>query len=103
MPGLETVAERNLDGYGAPIVEWSRVRHMLANQLTQAPDTGGPNRHTLWLSTANADGSPHVRPLGVVSVADTWYFTSGPGTRKSRNLGRTHAVCSASPPTRSTS
>ena len=88
MPGLETLAERNLDGYGAPMIAWSRVRDVLANQLTQAPDTGGPNRHTAWLSTANADGSPHVRPLGVVSVAETWYFTSGPGTRKSRNLGR---------------
>jgi hypothetical protein len=77
------------------MIEWSRVRDVLAYQLTQAPDTGGPNRYTAWLSTANADGSPHVRPLGVVSVAETWYFNSGPGTRKSRNLGRDpHCVLS---------
>jgi hypothetical protein len=29
-----------------------------------------------------------VRPLGVVTLAGTWYSTSGPGTRKSRNIGR---------------
>jgi hypothetical protein len=37
-------------------------------KLTQAPDTGGPSRHTAWLTTSNPDGSPHVRPLGVSSL-----------------------------------
>ena len=32
--------------------------------VTQAPDTGGPNRHTCWLATINADGSPHVTGIG---------------------------------------
>jgi hypothetical protein len=83
-----TTATHNLDGYGAPPIEWSRVHAILATDLTQAPGTGGPNRHTAWLTTINPDGSPHVTPVGVVKVEATWYFSSGRGTRKSRNLIR---------------
>lgn len=54
----------------------------------QAPGTGGPERHTPWLTTSNPDGSAHVMPVGVISVDGAWYFSSGPGTRKSRNLTR---------------
>ena len=81
MPGTPTAA-RNLDGYGAPLIEWERVREVLDGEITQAPGTGGPGRHTAWLSTIEPDGRPQVRPLGVISVDGTWYFTSGPGTRK---------------------
>jgi len=88
MPTYEPTSERNLDGYGTPTIEWARVRHALDGQPTQAPGTGGPDRHTHWLTTTNPDGSPHVRPLGVISVDGVWYFTSGPGTRKSRNIAR---------------
>jgi hypothetical protein len=86
--GYEPTSERNLDGYGTPAIEWARVRQVLETQLTQAPGTGGPERHTSWLTTTNPDGTPHVRPLGVISIGGTWYFTSGPGTRKSRNIAR---------------
>ena len=88
MPISEPTAERNLDGYGAPTIEWARVRAVLDAELTQAPDTGGPGRHTPWLATSNPDGSPHVVPVGVLSLDGTWYFSSGPATRKSRNLAR---------------
>jgi hypothetical protein len=88
MPGLDTVKERNLDGYGAPMIDWARVRDVMEGRLTQVPDTGGPDRHTAWLTTGNADGSPHVRPIGVVGVGGAWYFSSGLDTRKSRNLAR---------------
>jgi hypothetical protein len=88
MPRLQPTSERNLDGYGAPPIDWARVGEVLDSTLTQGPDTGGPNRHTTWLTTINPDGSPHVMPLGVGTVNGTWYFTSGPGTRKSRNLAR---------------
>jgi pyridoxamine 5'-phosphate oxidase-like protein len=88
MPTHEPTSERNLDGYGAPTIEWGRVREVLDSQLTQAPETGGPGRHTSWLTTSNPDGTPHVRPLGVISVGGSWYFTSGPGARKSRNIAR---------------
>ncbi|MGH8915424.1 MAG: pyridoxamine 5'-phosphate oxidase family protein [Acidimicrobiia bacterium] len=53
---------------------------------SQAPETGGPDRHTAWLATIDPDGSPHVMPLGALWVDDAYYFASGPGTRKSRNL-----------------
>ncbi len=81
-----TITQRNLDGYGTPPIEWARVKAVLDTQWTQAPDTGGPNRHTTWLTTINPDGSPHVTPVGVIVLGGTWYFTSGPATRKSRNL-----------------
>jgi hypothetical protein len=83
-----TITERNLDVYGAPTIEWGRVKAVLDGQLTQAPDTGGPRRHTVWLATINLDGSPHVVPVGVVRDNGSWYFTSGPAARKSRNLAR---------------
>jgi hypothetical protein len=83
-----TVTQRNLDGYGAPEIEWVRVRDVLARQLPQAPGTGGPRRHTAWLTTINPDGGPHVMPLGIIAVDGTWYFSSGLRTRKSRNIAR---------------
>jgi pyridoxamine 5'-phosphate oxidase-like protein len=83
-----TITTHNLDGYGAPAIDWSRVQEVLTTDLTQAPGTGGPARHTAWLTTINPDGSPHVMPVGIVRVDATWYFSSGPRTRKSRNLVR---------------
>ena len=81
-----TITQRNLDGYGTPPIEWSRVKAVLDGPLPQAPGTVGPQRHTTWLATINPDGSPHVMAVGVQSVNGIWYFTSGPATRKSRNL-----------------
>ncbi|MEB3981143.1 pyridoxamine 5'-phosphate oxidase family protein [Mycobacterium sp. 663a-19] len=83
-----TITQRNLDGYGAPPIEWARVKEVLDGPLPQAPGSGGPNRHTVWLTTINPDGSPHVTAVGVVGCGGGWYFTSGLATRKSRNLAR---------------
>jgi hypothetical protein len=83
-----TITHRNLDGYGTPPIDWARVKEVLGGQLTQAPGTGGPERHTTWLTTINPDGSPHVMPVGVVTVNSIWFFNSGAATRKSRNLAR---------------
>jgi len=83
--GMNAIS-KNLDGYGTPPIDWERVRDTLTSDITQAPDTGGPNRHTSWLTTINSDGSPHVTPVGFVQLDGVWYFTSGPGTRKSRNI-----------------
>jgi hypothetical protein len=84
MPNNEPTNVRNLDGYGVPPIEWAKV--WSAMDLENEPR--GPERHTTWLTTTNPDGSPHVMPLGAMQVDGTWYFTSGPGTRKSRNLAR---------------
>jgi hypothetical protein len=89
------ITERNLDGYGAPTIQWGRVKAVLDGQFTQAPGSGGPRRHTVWLTTINPDGSPHVTAVGVAQDNGGWYFTSGPATRKSRNLAR-DARCAVS-------
>jgi len=88
MPGDTPTSERNLDGYGAPQIGWARIPETLDGAITQAPGTGGPGRHTSWLTTINPDGSPHVMPVGVIRVNGTSYFNSGPATRKSGNLAR---------------
>lgn len=80
------VTAKNLDGYGSPPIEWERVREAMATDIDQAPGTGGPDRHTAWLSTINADGSPHVTAVGVAQIDGVWYFTSGPAARKARNI-----------------
>ena len=77
---------KNLDGYGTPAIDWERVRDTLTSDIAQAPGTGGPDRHTPWLTTINPDGSPHLTPVGFAQLDGVWYFTSGPGTRKSRNI-----------------
>jgi nitroimidazol reductase NimA-like FMN-containing flavoprotein (pyridoxamine 5'-phosphate oxidase superfamily) len=84
----EPVDEKNLDGYGAPPISWEKVRERLDRGIDQEPGGGGPDRHTSWLATVNADGSPHVVPVGVMWVDGAFYFTSGDATRKSRNLAQ---------------
>jgi hypothetical protein len=86
MHSTEPTSQRNLDGYGTPPIDWQRVRDTLAGDVTQAPGSGGPDRHTHWLTTINPDGTPHVTPVGVIQRDGVWYFNSGPRTRKSRNL-----------------
>jgi hypothetical protein len=88
MTPKEPVAERNLDGYGAPMVPWSRVRERLDEGFTQGPGTGGPDRHTAWLATVDPDGAPHVVAVGVMWVDGAFYFTTGANTRKGKNLAR---------------
>jgi hypothetical protein len=64
MTDRRPIRERNLDCYDAPPIEWSRVQPVLDGDFPQVPDTGGPNRHTTWLTTINPDGAPHVTPYG---------------------------------------
>jgi nitroimidazol reductase NimA-like FMN-containing flavoprotein (pyridoxamine 5'-phosphate oxidase superfamily) len=84
----DPVSKKNLDGYGAPIIPWEKIHKRLQQKITQAPKTGGPDRHTAWLATTNPDGKPHVMPVGVMFVDDAFYFTAGPKTRKARNIAR---------------
>jgi PPOX class probable F420-dependent enzyme len=76
------------DLYGTPLLDWARIRTRLDQGLSQAPETGGPNRHTCWLATINPDGSPHVTGVGALWVDDAFWFETGEGTRKGRNLAR---------------
>ena len=81
-------AKNLADLYDLPLVEWDRIERRLAQGIGQAPGTGGPNRHTCWLTTLNADGSPHVAGVGAVWRDGAFWFQTGPGTRKGRNLER---------------
>jgi hypothetical protein len=56
--------------------------------VTQAPGSGGPDRHTSWLATINRDGSPHVTGVGSLWFESAFWFETGEGTLKGRNLAR---------------
>jgi PPOX class probable F420-dependent enzyme len=76
------------DLYGTPLLEWTAVTDRLGKGLTQAPGTGGPNRHTCWLATINPDGSPHVTGVGAIWADGAFWFETGRTSRKGRNLAR---------------
>jgi Pyridoxamine 5'-phosphate oxidase len=82
----EPKAEQNLDGYGAPLIPWAKIRKRLEQGFTQVPGSGGPDRHTYWLATVHPDGRPHVMPLGVDWMDGALYFSTGANTRKAKNL-----------------
>lgn len=85
---MEPTKVRNLDRYGTRPIAWEPVAGQLFEALSQAPDTGGPNRFTYWLATTNAHGTPHVAAVGVLPIDGVLCVVSGLGTRKSRNLAR---------------
>jgi len=75
--------------YDLPPVEWSAITARLdRGGLTQAPNTGGPDRHTCWLTTLDADGGPHTTGVGAEWLDGAWWFETGRGSRKGRNLER---------------
>jgi hypothetical protein len=74
--------------YDLPPIEWAVINDRLAQGVTQAPGTGGPDRHTSWLATINPDGGPHVTGVGALWVDEAFWFETGEQTRKGRNLSR---------------
>ncbi len=60
---------------------WSEVVKLLSNP-----------QGTSWLSTVSGDGQGegqvHTTPIGAFFVNETFYFTSGQGTRKRANLAQ---------------
>jgi hypothetical protein len=76
------------DLYGSPQLEWTRIQARLDAGIAQVPGSGGPSRHTCWLTTINADGSPHVTGIGALWVDGAFWFETGEGSRKGRNLAR---------------
>jgi hypothetical protein len=87
---MEPVEQTNLDIYGNAALSWERV---LAQLASPSPMT------TWWLATTRPDGRPHTAGVGALWVDGTLYFTSGPDTRKSRNLAHNpHCAVSASLP-----
>jgi hypothetical protein len=79
MTDREPVDVTNLDRYGSTALPWSRPRDLLAAGPV-GPDV------PFFLATCRPDGRPHSAGIGAVWHQGDLYFTSGPGTRKSRNL-----------------
>jgi len=69
----------NLDRYGSAALPWSRPHDLL-----EKPQEG--SELTFFLSTTRPDGRPHSAGVGAIWHEGNIYFTSGPETRKSRNL-----------------
>jgi pyridoxamine 5'-phosphate oxidase-like protein len=69
----------NLDRYGGPVLPWSRAHDLLASG-PKGPEAG------FFLGTVRPGGRPHAAGIGAVWHDGDLYFTSGPGTCKSRNL-----------------
>jgi hypothetical protein len=88
MTNREPIETTNLDIYGHEALPWSRP-HDALEELD-------PSAHTTWfLGTAGADRRPHAAGVGALWDAGDIYFTSGPGTRKSKQLA-TNPACSIS-------
>ena len=71
---------------GLPPVDWEAVVEKLEAGSAPAPDA--MNARTTWLSTLNEDGSPHLTAVGALWVNGTFWFQTGSGTRKARNVAR---------------
>jgi nitroimidazol reductase NimA-like FMN-containing flavoprotein (pyridoxamine 5'-phosphate oxidase superfamily) len=79
MTDRDPVKTTNLDRYGFAELPWSRPHDILAGMV--------PTADVPWiLGTTRPDGRPHAAGLGAVWHDGDLYFTSGPATRKSRNL-----------------
>ena len=71
---------------GLPPVDWVTVVEKL--DAGSAPPPDSLNSRTTWLATVNEDGSPHVTAVGALWVDGTFWFQTGAGTRKGRNVVR---------------
>jgi PPOX class probable F420-dependent enzyme len=71
---------------GLPPVSWDEVLDKLQGEA--APPADAINSRTTWLATVNQDGSPHVTAVGALWLDGTFWFQTGAGTRKSRNVAR---------------
>jgi hypothetical protein len=69
-----------------PPVSWTDVAASLAAGSPPAADA--PNARTTWLTTVNEDGSPHVTAVGALWFDGAYWFQTGRGTRKGRNVAR---------------
>jgi general stress protein 26 len=72
--------QTNLDIYGAEPIPWSRALDLLDHLQDDSTNK------TIWLATVRPDGRPHLAGVGALWLDGTFYFVSGAGTRKSKNL-----------------
>lgn len=69
-----------------PPVDWAAVSEKLDAGSAPAPDAH--NARTTWLATVNEDGRPHVTAVGALWLDGAFWFQTGSGTRKGRNVAR---------------
>ena len=81
-------AKNLADLYDLPLLDWAAVTARLDEGITQAPGSGGPDRHSAWLTTIDPDGAPHTTGIGAAWLDATWWFETGTETRKGRNVAR---------------
>ncbi len=81
------IETKNLDIYGNSPLEWTRPHDLFMAGIF----FGRP----AFLGTTRPDGSPHAAGVATLWLDGDIYFTSGPETRKSRNLA-TNPVCTIS-------
>jgi len=74
--------------YDLEPLDWSPIAARLDAGVDLAPGTGGPDRHSCWLATIDADGSPHLTGIGALWADATFWFETGERSRKARNLAR---------------
>ncbi len=75
--------------YNLDPIPWSRALEALESAV--------PRTQTHFLATTRPDGRPHVAAVGALWVDGKFYFTSGAGARKSKNLAANpNCVISAS-------
>ncbi len=88
MTDRQPIEATNLSRYGEADLPWSRPHDLLAHG-PKGPMVG------FFLGTVRPDGRPHSAGIGAVWHDGDLYFTSGAGTRKSRNLV-TNPTCTIS-------
>jgi Pyridoxamine 5'-phosphate oxidase len=71
---------------GLPPVDWAVVAARLDAGSAPAPEA--LNSRTTWLAKVNEDGSPHVTAVGALWLDGAFWFQTGAGTRKRRNVAR---------------
>lgn len=74
------------DADGLPPVNWADVVDKLDSG--SRPDPDAHNARTTWLVTVNPDCSPHVTAVGALWLDGAFWFQTGSGTRKGRNVAR---------------
>lgn len=85
---MQAEAKNLADLYELPVLDWAIIEKRLDQGVEQAPGGGGPDRHTCWLATIDADGRPHVTGVGALWVDGSFWFETGERTRKARNVAR---------------
>lgn len=81
MTDRQPIETTNLDRYGDSALPWSRAHDALESG-PKGPLAG------FFLGTVRPDGRPHSAGVGAVWFDGDLYFTSGPATRKARNLAK---------------